>query len=77
MGAAMTLSTPTNEVDALIQQVAEENGLEVIDQLKDLKAPSASVKSSVASSSGESSKEDDLSRRWVNLALITLLSYCI
>ena len=73
----MTLSTPTNEVDALIQQVAEENGLEVIDQLKDLKAPSASVKSSVASSSGESSKEDDLSRRWVNLALITLLSYCI
>lgn len=61
MGAAMTLSTPTNEVDALIQQVAEENGLEVIDQLKDLHAPSSSVKSSVASE--DSRKEDDLSRR--------------
>ena len=36
MGAAMTLSTPTDQVEALISQVAEENGLEVIDQLKDL-----------------------------------------
>jgi charged multivesicular body protein 1 len=63
MGAAMTLSSPTEQVDALIQQVAEENGLEVIDQLKDLKAPAASVAST--SKSHEQEREDDLSRRWV------------
>lgn len=60
MGSAMALSTPTDQVEALIQQVAEENGLEVIDQLKDLQAPSTSVKSAA---SDESAKEDDLSRR--------------
>ena len=64
MGSAMALSTPTDQVEALIQQVAEENGLEVIDQLKDLQAPSTSIRSG-ASASGESNKEDDLSRRLV------------
>ncbi|KAK7114282.1 charged multivesicular body protein 1a-like [Littorina saxatilis] len=61
MGAAMTLSAPTDQVEALITQVAEENGLEVIDQLKDLHAPSASVAST--SKSTEQDREDDLSRR--------------
>lgn len=62
MGAATTLSTPQDQVEALIQQVAEENGLEILDQIKDLHAPSTSIRSSAA---GESSKEDDLSRRSV------------
>ncbi|XP_068241587.1 charged multivesicular body protein 1a-like [Palaemon carinicauda] len=35
MGAATTLSTPKEDVDALIQQVADEAGLEVMDQLND------------------------------------------
>ncbi|XP_059148892.1 charged multivesicular body protein 1a-like isoform X2 [Physella acuta] len=60
MGAATTLSTPQDQVEALIQQVADENGLEIVDQIKDLHAPSTSIRSSAA---GESSKEDDLSRR--------------
>lgn len=65
MGAAMTLSTPTDQVEALIQQVAEENGLEVMDQLKDLKAPAASVASS--SRNQEQAREDDLTRRLQDL----------
>ncbi|KAK3760081.1 hypothetical protein RRG08_064751 [Elysia crispata] len=62
MGAATTLSTPQDQVESLIQQVAEENGLEVMDQLKELHAPSTSIRSG-ASAAAESSKEDDLSRR--------------
>lgn len=62
MGSAMTLSTPQDQVEALIQQVAEESGLEVMDQLKDLHAPSTSIRSGAA---GESSREDELSRRLV------------
>lgn len=65
MGAAMTLSTPTDQVEALIQQVAEENGLEVMDQLKDLKAPAASVASS--SRNQDQAREDDLTRRLQDL----------
>ena len=61
MGAAMTLSAPTDQVEALITQVAEENGLEVIDQLKELHAPSASVAST--SKTTDQAREDDLSRR--------------
>lgn len=62
MGAATTLSTPQDQVESLIQQVAEENGLEVMDQLKELNAPAASVRSG-ASAVASTSKEDDLSRR--------------
>ena len=61
MGAAMTLTAPTDQVEALITQVAEENGLEVIDQLKELHAPSASVASTSRTTDQE--REDDLSRR--------------
>ncbi|KAK3086486.1 hypothetical protein FSP39_019067 [Pinctada imbricata] len=58
MGTATTLSTPQDQVEALMKEVAEENGLEIMDQLKDLSAPSASIKSNP-----EREKEDDLSRR--------------
>ena len=68
MGAATTLSTPQDQVESLIQQVAEENGLEVMDQLKELHAPSTSIRSG-ASATVESSKEDDLSRRFVFLII--------
>jgi charged multivesicular body protein 1 len=42
MGAAMTLSTPQDQVDQLIQEVADESGLDVIDQLKDLNPTTSS-----------------------------------
>ncbi|KAK3597563.1 hypothetical protein CHS0354_018157 [Potamilus streckersoni] len=58
MGTATTLSTPQDQVEALIQQVADESGLEIVDQLKDLNPSQASLRAGA-----ESKKEDDLSRR--------------
>jgi len=60
MGSATTLSTPKEQVDSLIQQVAEENGLEITDQL----AMAGNVPTSIGSASAVSSKnEDQLSQR--------------
>lgn len=60
MSDATTISTPTNQVDALIHQVAEENGLEMIEQIEAVPAGTSSLKES-----GERSKqkEDQLSQR--------------
>ncbi|XP_068241588.1 charged multivesicular body protein 1a-like [Palaemon carinicauda] len=60
MGAATTLSTPKEDVDALIQQVADEAGLEVMDQLNDAQTvPTGTL------TTGERTRdqEDVLSRR--------------
>lgn len=59
MSSATTLTTPQEQVDSLIVQIAEENGLEVLDQLSQLPEGASAV--------GESSvrsQEDQLSRRW-------------
>ncbi|XP_023227232.1 charged multivesicular body protein 1a-like [Centruroides sculpturatus] len=60
MGSVTTTSTPLEQVDNLIQQVAEENGLEIMDKL----AEGGSVPAGTVSV-GERSKaeEDSLSRR--------------
>uniref|UniRef100_A0A2I3FPZ2 Charged multivesicular body protein 1A n=1 Tax=Nomascus leucogenys TaxID=61853 RepID=A0A2I3FPZ2_NOMLE len=58
MSSATTLTTPQEQVDSLIMQIAEENGLEVLDQLSQLPEGASAV--------GESSvrsQEDQLSRR--------------
>uniref|UniRef100_A0A8P0TM98 Charged multivesicular body protein 1A n=2 Tax=Canis lupus familiaris TaxID=9615 RepID=A0A8P0TM98_CANLF len=58
MSSATTLTTPQEQVDSLIMQIAEENGLEVLDQLNQLPEGASAV--------GESSvrsQEDQLSRR--------------
>lgn len=60
MGAATTLTTPQNQVDDLIQQVAEENGLEVMDKLNELPAGATSLG---GESSRSQEKEDQLSKR--------------
>lgn len=60
MSSAMTLTTPQEQVDSLIFQIAEENGLEVMDQLNQLPAGAASLGES---SAREHDKEDLLSRR--------------
>lgn len=57
MGTAMTLSTPQDQVEALMKEVADESGLEIMDQLKDLNPAAASLKTA------DSVKEDALSRR--------------
>jgi len=54
MGAATTLSTPQDQVASLIQQVAEEAGLEVMDQLGEASAaPSSSLAASQKTSEQE------------------------
>jgi len=59
MGTATTLTTPTDQVDDLIKQVAEESGLEVMDQLADVQVPSGGLSASARSQT----EEDVLSRR--------------
>ncbi|CAL8070363.1 unnamed protein product [Orchesella dallaii] len=56
MGSATTLTTPKDQVDTLIQQIAEENGLEVQEAL--VNVPSTSLKVDK-----QAEKEDDLTRR--------------
>jgi len=64
MGAATTLSTPQDSVDQLIQQIADEAGLEVTDQLAGAKTiPSNSIEEAASSSVGEKSRDDQLTQR--------------
>jgi len=58
MGTATTTTTPATQVDDLIKQVAEENGLEVTSQLASV--PSGTIGESVAATS---TVDDPLSRR--------------
>lgn len=60
MSSAMTLTAPQEQVDNLIHQIAEESGLEVMDQLNQLPAGATSVG---AESAKTQDKEDQLSRR--------------
>lgn len=60
MGAATTLSTPKEQVDSLIQQVADEAGLEVMDQLND--AQSVPV-GTVTAGERTRDQEDQLTKR--------------
>lgn len=60
MGSATTLSTPTDQVNLLIQQVADEAGLEITDQL----SKAGPVPTSIgASSVAKSENEEQLTRR--------------
>ncbi|XP_059391899.1 charged multivesicular body protein 1a-like [Carassius carassius] len=59
MSSATTLSTPQEQVDHLILQIAEESGLQVQDQLSQLPAGA----SSLGETAMHSQKEDQLSSR--------------
>lgn len=68
MSSATTLTTPQEQVDSLIVQIAEENGLEIMDQLNQLPEGASAV--------GESSvrsQEDQLSRRFVFSRVLCLV----
>ena len=64
MGTATTLSTPQDQVESLIRQVAAENDLEITDQIADLVPGQSTLVSEAASASTQ--KEDMLSRRYVS-----------
>jgi charged multivesicular body protein 1 len=57
MSSATTLSTPQDQVDLLIKQVADENGLELMNQVEN--APNAAASAIGAQASGRSKKEED------------------
>lgn len=62
MGSATTTSTPMDQVENLIQQVAEENGLDIMDQLAQAQSvPSGSI--SVPAGDRTVQEEEALSRR--------------
>ena len=63
MGTATTLSTPEDQVEALIRQVAAENDLEMTDQIADLQPGRSTLVSEAATAA--TVKEDALSRRFV------------
>lgn len=60
MGSATSMSTPHSQVDALIQQVADENGLEVIAQVDTAPIGDGSL---AAQEAAASSADADLERR--------------
>ncbi len=61
MSDATTLSTPQDQVEALIRQVAAENDLHIEDQLADLNPAAGSLRA--GASAEPASKEDALERR--------------
>lgn len=71
MSSATTLTTPQEQVDDLILQIAEESGLEVEDQLSQLPAGASSLGETSARAQD---KEDQLSRRYCTTHKHTLLT---
>jgi len=70
MSSAMTLSTPQAEVDSLIKQVADENGLEIINAVANAPGTSGlqTVGATSSTASGRSKVEEDaLSHRLASL----------
>jgi len=63
LGGATTLSTPQDQVEALIRQVAAENDLELTDKLVDLEPNRGSLAQPSGAQSEESQREDNLARR--------------
>ena len=59
MSSATTLSTPQDQVESLMKEIAEENDLDITDQLKDLNPTTSSIRAD-----REQKREDDLSRRY-------------
>lgn len=62
MSSATTLTTPQDQVESLIKQVAEESGMEVLDQLETAKVGDTVPQSTVPTLTTK--QEDDLTRRY-------------
>ena len=63
MGNATTLSTPQDQVESLIKQVADESGMDVLDQLSTAKVGSTVPQNQATVPSLTSRQEDELSKR--------------
>jgi len=58
MGASTTTTTPKDQVDLLISQIADEHGLDIQEQISAAAIPSAALRSDA-----KKEKEDELSKR--------------
>ncbi|XP_065914948.1 charged multivesicular body protein 1a-like [Dysidea avara] len=67
MGNATTLSTPQDQVESLIKQVADESGMDVLDQLSTAKVGSTVPQNQATVPSLTSRQEDELSKRLTEL----------
>jgi len=67
IGNATAMSTPVNQVDALINQVAEENGLEMVGQLAELQPGTSELSQPSSSTSREAQRDKELDRRLAGL----------
>jgi len=63
MGSATTLTTPQDQVESLIKQVADESGMEVLDQLSTAQVGSTLPQNQSALPSLTTRQEDELSKR--------------
>lgn len=70
LGGATTLSTPQDQVEALIKQVAAENDLEITDKLVELE-PGRATLAQGGPVSEEHAKEDQLARRFVTIQFVS------
>jgi charged multivesicular body protein 1 len=60
MGTTTTLTTPKEQVDSLIAQIADEHGLDVQEQMSAAAIPSAALKADAK----KDKEQDDLTRRY-------------
>ena len=64
MSSATTLTTPQDQVESLIKQVAEESGMDVLDQLETAKVGNTLPQEQATLPSLTTQQEDELSRRY-------------
>ena len=64
MGSAMASTAPQDQISALIQQVADENGLEITAQLENTPVGTGTLEAERAGPS----QEDDLERRLYHIS---------
>ena len=63
MSSATTLTTPQDQVESLIKQVAEESGMDVLGQLETAKVGSTVPQEQATLPSLTTRQEDELSKR--------------
>lgn len=64
MTSATTLTTPQDQVESLIKQVAEESGMDALDQLATAKVGSTLPQEQSTLPSLTTQQEDELSKRY-------------
>jgi charged multivesicular body protein 1 len=67
MSSATTLSTPVDQVEALIKQVADENGLDLISQVENAPSTASTIGTQETKKARNRQDEDELTNRLANL----------